>query len=245
MKKTIIITGASSGVGASLVKLFSKEMTVIALARRIDRLSSLYGKNKNVKCLKIDLTNLEELNSTIDEILSLHPRIEYLINCAGVIKPGKLLGIKKLDTEESLLVNFQAPLILMQKVIPHMLKYNFGRIINVTSGAPLNNFPGYSLYSASKAALNSLTVTAAKELINTNVKINLMSPGAVKSEMAPNASNSPDICHPTAEYLINLDEDGPSGEFFWLGYKVPLSCDLSDANWLEGKPSKSMINILN
>ncbi len=116
-----------------------------------------------------------------------------------------------------------------------MKKKNFGRIINVTSGAPLNCFPEYGIYSASKATLNALTVTAAKECAAFNIKINLMSPGPVRTEMAPDAPMDPSVCHPTADYLLGLGEDGPTGRFFWLGYEIPLFPNLEGIHWLEGR----------
>ena len=102
------------------------------------------------------------------------------------------------------------------------------------SGVPLNCAPGYGAYSASKAALNVFTVSAARECASCNIKINLMSPGPVRSGMAPDAPLDPSVCHPTADYLLELGADGPTGRFFWLGREIPLFPDLSGVCWLEG-----------
>ncbi len=141
--------------------------------------------------------------------------------------------------------NAYAPMILMKKLLVEMKQRNYGRIINVTSGAPLNCFPGYAAYSASKAYLNAITVTAAKELAEQNIKINLMSPGPVQTEMAPNATLPVDICFPTVNYLLNLDADGVTGKFFWLGYEVPLFPELDGVNWLEGNANGKLKRVLN
>ena len=124
---------------------------------------------------------------------------------------------------------------ILKRFLPKMKENNFGRVIHLTSGAPLNCFPGYSAYSASKGALNAFTVTAAKECVDYNIKINLMSPGPVRTEMAPEAPMDVSACHPTVEYLFNLKEDGPTGKFFWLGYEIPLFPNLEGIRWLEGK----------
>jgi NAD(P)-dependent dehydrogenase (short-subunit alcohol dehydrogenase family) len=124
---------------------------------------------------------------------------------------------------------------IMRRLLPAMKERGFGRIINMTSGAPLNCFPGYSAYSASKGALNAFTVTAARECSDLNIKINLMSPGPVKTKMAPNGPLDPSVCHPTVEYLLSVGENGPTGRFFWLGYEIPLFPSLDGIEWLEGR----------
>ena len=86
---------------------------------------------------------------------------------------------------------------IMKHFIPQMKSKNFGRIVNLTSGAPFNCSEGFSMYSASKASLNAFTSTAAKEYKNFNIKINLFSPGQIKSEM----SQKP-IKIQTSRYLI-------------------------------------------
>jgi NAD(P)-dependent dehydrogenase (short-subunit alcohol dehydrogenase family) len=145
---------------------------------------------------------------------------------------------------KSLEVNAMAPLRIMQCFLSSMMDADFGRIINVTSGAPLNCFPEYAAYSASKATLNAITVTAAREHEDQNIKINLMSPGPVRTEMAPEAPMNPSVCHPTLDYLLSLPADGPTGRFFWLGYEIPLVPDLEGVEWLEGKAGAQYERVL-
>lgn len=243
-KKTMIITGASSGVGKSLVEFFSNQMNIVAVARRVDKMQEHFADIPNVTCYKCDLSKVEDIVSTIDKIKTNHGFIAYLINNAGVNKFNLFTDVAHEDFEISMAVNFIAPITTMKCLLPEMIKNNFGRIINVTSGAPLNNFNGYGAYSASKGALNSVTLTVAKEMAQKNIKVNLMSPGPVKTEMAPDMTIDPSICHPTANYLINMTEEGDTGEFFWLGHKVPMFSDLSDTVWLQGKPGRNMVKIL-
>jgi NAD(P)-dependent dehydrogenase (short-subunit alcohol dehydrogenase family) len=148
------------------------------------------------------------------------------------------------ELEKSMSINALAPLVIIKKLLPSMKENNFGRIINLTSGAPLNCFPGYGAYSASKALLNSLTVTLAREMEEFNIKINLMSPGPVKTEMAPDAPKDVSVCFPTVEYLLNLKSDAQTGKFFWLGYEVPLFPDLEGVQWLEGIGNEKLRKIL-
>lgn len=243
-EKSILITGASSGVGRSLVDHLKSEFDVVAVARRLERMQQYFGSDENVHCYRVDLADTDRREEKLDEILAAHGPIPYLINNAGVNlrRPIAELGLE--DVGAALQVNALAPLLLLQKLLGAMEANNFGRVINVTSGAPLNCFAEYGAYSSSKAALNALTVTAAREYADYNIKINLMSPGPVRTEMAPEAPMEPSACHPTVDYLLSLGADGPTGRFFWLGYEIPLFPDLEGVEWLEGKANDKFEYVL-
>ncbi len=235
VEKRIVITGASSGVGRSLVHYLKDRFEVIAVARRLNRMQTEFGDDEAVFCHQLDLAETDALRDRFTELLDQYRPVPYLINNAGVNRSGCVEDLDDEAVEQSFRVNAFAPLRLMQAVLPTMKERDFGRIINLTSGAPLNCFPEYGAYSASKGALNALTVTAAREHAEANIKINLMSPGPVQTEMAPEAPMDPSACHPTVDYLLHLDSEGPTGRFFWLGYEIPLFPDLSDIDWLEGE----------
>ena len=238
MPDTMLITGTTSGVGLSLANHFAGRFKVIAAGRKGDKLLELFGKNPNVTTWMMDLSDPCEVSRATDDILDRFGPIAYLINNAGVNIKGALRGdlprgIPALPAGERRRAAHHPP-----EAAPEMKKRNFGRVIHITSGAPFNCFPEYSAYSASKASLNALTVTAAQECSGFNIKINLMSPGPVRSNMAPEAPMDPSVCHPTADYLMSLGPDGPTGRFFWLGYEIPLFPDLDGIRWLEGKADK-------
>ena len=125
-----------------------------------------------------------------------------------------------------------------------MEKYKFGRIVNLTSGAPFNCFENFGAYSSSKAMMNALTLTLANELSQSNVKVNLMSPGPVRTRMAPEAPMNVNVCLPTVRYLLDINQDGPSGKFFWLGRELPCIPDLSGIDWLNGEADERYESIL-
>jgi len=232
--KTILITGASSGVGKALASYLSEDYKVIALARRVEKMEESFQDNKNIFTYQVDISDLSKLETTLDEIMKKHGPILYVINNAGVMIAEQLDELSLDKLQKAININAMGPLFIIKKLLPEMKKNHFGRIINITSGAPLNCFPGYGAYNASKALLNALTVTFAKEVDEHNIKVNLMSPGPVKSEMAPDGPKDPSVCFPTVKYLLNLPTDGASGKFFWLGYEVPLFPDLEGVQWLEG-----------
>jgi 3-oxoacyl-[acyl-carrier protein] reductase len=234
MNKIVLITGASSGVGLSLAHYLTGSFQVIAVARRIERIEEAFRDNAKVFPVRMDLEDAGEVKKGLDEILDRWGFIPYLINNAGVNIKAAITDLKPEEVLRSLQVNALSPLMIFKRLLPAMKENDFGRVIQVTSGAPLNCFPEYGAYSASKGALNALTVTAAKECAGFNVKINLMSPGPVRTEMAPEAPMDPSVCHPTVDYLLGLGENGPTGRFFWLGYEIPLFPVLEGVHWLEG-----------
>jgi NAD(P)-dependent dehydrogenase (short-subunit alcohol dehydrogenase family) len=235
MRKVILITGASSGVGFSLTRHLSDRYEVVAVARRVERMQEAFGSLQQVTIRKADLSKPAEAEQLVDWLKSQFGHVPYVINNAGLNVRAKTEALSPEDMNRSLQVNALAPLAILRGLLPEMIRNNFGRVINVTSGAPLNCFPEFGAYSASKGALNALTVTCAKECAALNIRINLMSPGPVRTEMAPNATLDPSICHPTVDYLLGLDDKGPTGKFFWLGYEIPLFPNLEGIDWMGGK----------
>lgn len=244
MTDTLLLTGASSGIGRSLAHHLSDDYHVVALSRRIERMEAAFEDEPNITPYELDLTDVEAIRERLQEIRDTHGNPSYLINNAGLNVGSKILELDPEQVLRSLRVNALAPIVLLQETIPGMLASDFGRVINVTSGAPLNCPEGAGPYSSSKAALNTLTVTAANEWADDNIKINLMSPGPCRTEMAPDGPLDPAACHPTVDYLLDLDRDGPTGRFFWLGYEVPLFPDLGDVRWMEGIGSEQMTRVL-
>jgi NAD(P)-dependent dehydrogenase (short-subunit alcohol dehydrogenase family) len=234
MRRTLLITGASSGVGLSLARYLSDRFEVIAVARRLERMREAFHERPQIILRQTDLSKAEEVDELVQWLKTEFEFVPFVINNAGVNQKGSIEAITLEDMQRSLMVNALASFMILHALIPGMKANNFGRVINITSGAPLNCFPEFSAYSASKAALNALTVTCARECANFNIRINLMSPGPVRTEMAPNATMDPSACHPTVDYLLGLDESGPTGRFFWLGYEIPLFPNLEGIDWLAG-----------
>jgi NAD(P)-dependent dehydrogenase (short-subunit alcohol dehydrogenase family) len=244
MPEKILITGASSGVGHSLVRYLSESYEIIAVARRLDRLKASFADLPRVTIRRADLSQPAEVEQLASWLKSEFGYIPYVINNAGINIKGGIEALTLEQVSNSLMVNALSPFLLLQALLPEMKANNFGRIINITSGAPLNCFPEFAAYSASKGALNAMTVTFAKECANHNIRINLMSPGPVRTEMAPNAPMDPSACHPTVDYLLGLDAQGPTGRFFWLGHEIPLFPDLQGIEWLAGKASDKFRRVL-
>ena len=243
-REPLLITGVSSGVGLSLARHLSTRFHVIGVARKLDVARGALEDVTNLELFAAELGHPDSVEASLDAVIERHGHPAYLINNAGVNVPARIDALEPDTLATSLRVNCLAPLTIMRRLLPAMREHGFGRVINVTSGAPLNCFPGYAAYSTSKAALNALTVTAAREFEEANVRINLMSPGPVRSNMAPEAPMDPAACHPTVDYLLDPDPGLPTGRFFWLGHEIPLFPDLDGIRWLEGTAPERFRRVL-
>ncbi len=236
----ILISGASSGLGLEICKKLSEDYYIICFSRKIELLKKYFDKKKNIEFYELDLTNLIKSEKFIKKIYEKHKNISILINNAAQIdnKPMEKLNIKKASNIFKL--NVLAPALFMKYFIKNInFKKDYGRIVNITSGAPLNCFPNYSLYSSSKSALNSISITAAKE-VNKNITINLLSPGPIKTKMTSGMKAkffSMDQCISDIKKLISKKND-INGKFIWRGKIIPLLPNLKDINWLKGEASK-------
>ena len=126
----ILITGCSSGFGKALLKDLSKKYFIICISRRKPSI-----RKKNIEFYKCDLSSSLSLSLCISKIKKKHKYIPYIINNAGVFKISSLENINLSDIVKFFKINSFAPTIIIKKFISEMKKNNFGRIINITSGA--------------------------------------------------------------------------------------------------------------
>ena len=160
----IIISGASSGLGYELSKKLSKNYYIICFARKLNILKKKFSTNKNIEFYKVDLSNLKHLEKFLKKITKKHPDIAVLINNAAQMYIKEIDKINTNKLIEIYNVNALSPIIMMKYFLSIMKKNNFGRIVNITSGAPLNCFRGFSLYTSTKGSLNLATITASREI---------------------------------------------------------------------------------
>ncbi len=226
--KIIVVTGASSGVGKIIAKFFlKKKAKVIVCARRKNLMKKNFKNNKNIFIIKSDLSKESERKKFINVVIKKFNKIDILINNAGFAYYSPVTKIKYKNLKKIFEINFFAPLMIIKSILPTMMKKNYGRIINISSGGSVNCVENYLAYSATKAALNTLTKTVAKEVKNHNIKINSLSPGPCKTQMFPKNSLNPSLCLPTVEYLSSLDKNGFSGKYFSFMKEIKIFPDLS------------------
>lgn len=195
--KTVLITGASSGLGERAAKVVSKAgARVVLAARRIDKLHFLAKEIGNAVPMKMDITNNKDIISVFDKLNQLEVKIDVCINCAGVADATPIFDKDEDNNFEKIIqTNLIGGWNLIKNVATHMKNNNIkGSIITIGS---INGdmFPAYSAtaYSVSKAAVIHMTKVLVKELAPFKIRINTISPGYFKTEMTKEISNAKDL----------------------------------------------------
>lgn len=191
MDKTILITGATSGIGYSCAHRFAKEGNKLILTgRRKDRLESLAVElrkeyNTNVQILAFDVTKRSQVANAIESIPNEFRKIDVLINNAGLA-----LGLKTIDNgdqdqwETMIDTNIKGLLFVTRAVVPLMIAQGKGHIINIGSIAGREVYANGNVYCATKAAVDSLTKAMRIDLVTRNIKVSQIAPGAVETEFS-------------------------------------------------------------
>ncbi len=179
-KKTVIITGGSSGIGrASALEFAQKGAQVLITGRRSSALNEVANQHENITALVADSADPASVELIIDKALSLQGSLDVLVNNAGngVISP--LENITEKQITDVFFVNVVASSLLAAAAIPHLREAK-GTIINVSSSVGQKPSPGLSHYGASKAAVDYLTKTWSLELAP-DIRVNAVSPGPTES----------------------------------------------------------------
>jgi NAD(P)-dependent dehydrogenase (short-subunit alcohol dehydrogenase family) len=232
VKRVALVTGAAKGIGLAVCRRLAQEgVEVILSARSLAQAESasanLARESLMVTPLKLDVTSDADVATAADWISARFGRLDILVNNAGVLldpprhppdAEGASVFNARLDIiRGSFEINTFGALRLCQKLVPLMREHNLGRIVNISSGMgqleDMNGgWPGYRL---SKVALNALTRILADELQGTNILVNSVCPGWVRTDMGgAEAELSPDEAAGPIVWAAMLPDGGPSGKFF-------------------------------
>jgi NADP-dependent 3-hydroxy acid dehydrogenase YdfG len=179
----VVITGASSGIGAATARAASAAgARVVLAARREDRVRALAAELGEAIAVRCDVTDHRQVVASAQAALDAFGRIDVLVNNAG---QGLQAGIEQMSLDDLrgvLELNLIAPLAMMQAVLPIMRRQGSGSVINVSSGTTFADVPGTAGYVASKIALERLSAIARNELEGTGVTVSTMIPFATNTE---------------------------------------------------------------
>lgn len=183
-KKIAIITGATKGIGKAITQLFADSNAIIyGIGRDECELNALEQYSPNIHSVKADVCHTNEFKNIFQTIYKQHGHIDILVNNAGVMNDA-LIGM---ISEEMILDMFQTNVFsviqLTQLAARFMKKQKFGNIINIASIIGLQGNSGQSVYSATKGAIISFTKSAAKELAPSNIRVNAIAPGIIKTDL--------------------------------------------------------------
>ena len=189
--KVAIVTGASRGIGAAIVKKLAEEgAQVVACARSIE---SCEGA---AMCQKVDVSNSEQVDACVKATVEKFGKVDILVNNAGITKDGLLMRMSDDDWNQVLDINLKGTFLFTRAVSRPMMKNKGadgaqlgGSIINITSVVGITGNAGQANYTASKGGVIALTKTTAKELGSRNVRCNAVAPGFIESKMTEGLSD--------------------------------------------------------
>ena len=190
--KTVLITGATGGIGNALVhKFYDAGYNILATGTNNDKLNLLHDNfNERVKCVKCDLSDKNDINNLVEEANKSFQMIDILINNAGITRDNLFIRMSDDDWDKVININLTANFRLTKLLIKGMIKNRWGRIINITSDAARIGNPGQSNYVASKSAIEGMTRTLANEVASRGVTVNCVSPGFIKTEILKSIDKS-------------------------------------------------------
>ena len=206
-----LVTGANRGIGFAIAKELKAQGLEVVIGARSSNAGKEAAGILNAASVELDVSDPGSIAEALD---SLGP-IDVLVNNAGILGSGGVLE-DVTEFQNSIAVMVQGPFLLMHHLAPAMVSQGYGRIVNVSSGwgAFSGGVAGPGAYGVAKAALNALTVTAARSL-PTSVKVNAMCPGWVRTRMGGGSANrSPEQGADTAVWLATLPDQGATGGFF-------------------------------
>ena len=209
MKKTVVITGANSGIGAACAKLFSTDgYNVIMAGRNEAKTKAVAETIDNVTIWTGDLSSSKACNSLIDFAIQTYGRIDTLVNNAGVIFRADAAGTDDDMWRETLTTNLDAPFYLSRAAIPHLIKAK-GSIVNISSDWGLAGGKQAAAYCASKGGLVLLTKAMALDHAADKVNINAICPGDVDTPMLAIEAEQRGVDY--NEAMQEFNDDSPTG----------------------------------
>ena len=203
--KKIIITGATGGIGNSIVKRLSYAgAKILATGTRLEKLEELKSKFKNTNILKFDISKGDEIEEFIENATKqLGGGLDCLINNAGITQDNLAIRMNIDEWKKVIDINLTSTFLLSKFAIKKMLKNKYGKIINITSIVGHTGNLGQANYSASKAGIVAFSKSLALEYAKKNININCVSPGFIKTEMTDKISE---------EFKKTLINKIPSGD---------------------------------
>jgi len=187
--KTIIVTGGSRGIGKCLVENFARDGYNVILNYNKSENSAKQIKNKlleegfEIGIFKADISKREDVKKLIDFALKKYGNIDVLVNNAGVAKIQVFSDVTEEDWDEIMNTNLKSVLFTIQEVLPNMIHQKKGCIINISSVWGIIGASCEAVYSASKAGVDAITKSLAKELGPSNIRVNSIAPGIIDTEM--------------------------------------------------------------
>jgi 3-oxoacyl-[acyl-carrier protein] reductase len=211
--KTVVITGAGSGIGRATALIFAREGANVVCADVNDKAArktaeEVNGKGGQALAVKVDVTRRGEVSAMVERAIAAFGSVQFLFNSAGAaIRRAKFLQIDDVLMEKTFALNVNGTFYAMQAVLPHMLANKAGVIVNMASMAHRRGGPGSSIhYAAAKGAVVTMTMGVAREFATQGIRALSISPGPIKTPFQDAAQSSPEL-------VQRFLDDVPMGRF--------------------------------
>ena len=185
IKKNIIVTGASGGIGNSIVKKLNEAgANILATGTRIEKLEELKKSYEGIKILKFDISQTDKIEDFIDNATNeLGGSLDCIVNNAGITQDNLAIRMSLDEWQKVININLTSTFLMSKFAIKKMLKNKSGKIVNITSVVGHTGNLGQANYTASKAGIVAMSKSLAIEYAKKNININCISPGFIQTAM--------------------------------------------------------------
>ena len=214
--RVAIVTGGVSGIGAGIAARLAADGARVSIW---DHDAAALAKAEAAHTVSVDVADAEAVQRAADATATALGKIDILIACAGITGPNAPVWEYQVAAWDSVIdVNLNGVFYCNRAAVPHMLRNNYGRIVNIASIAGKEGNPNAAAYSASKAGVIGLTKSLGKELANTNVRVNCVTPAAVRTPL---------FAQMTQEHIDFMLSKIPLGRFGEIDEIASLVCWLA------------------
>ncbi len=195
MKKTVLITGASTGIGFETAKLFAKNGWNVVATMRTPEKANLALQNENILLQKLDVTDTESIKAAIANGIKKFGKIDAVVNNAGFGVVGAFEAVSLESTRKQFETNVFGVFAVTKEILPHFRANHAGIILNLSSVGGRTTFPLFSLYHSTKFAIEGFSESLQYELQHLNIQVKLIEPGAVKTDFGGRSADRVDVSH--------------------------------------------------
>lgn len=187
--QTAVVTGAASGIGAAIARLFAQEGATVALLDRDEPPADLTALPGAIS-RRVDVTDAESVRQAMDDVVAQTGRIDVLVSAAGILDEVSFLDMSPEQFDRTLAVDLRGVFLSARFAAPHMVKAGHGRIITIASQLAIKGGTGLAHYVAAKAGVIGLTKAMALELAPQGVLVNAIAPGPIVTPLVDGLSDA-------------------------------------------------------